>query len=262
MTAATTDKPCIPVRVWIGYALPELRIDNNREQFCKTLGQVFIPATVQMMQPLGLSAYLPTILPSNTDTFVPDEIALVIYPSCQRYEHAKSSSTGGRAYQLLHSTLFNFQATADVPASHSAFPLMFDSERIPNTPYGSFSLFSNMVDWQSGTPTVLAADFKLEKTNELPKNIFRQMAEIQKHPPHGLDGLIFYLCENFVIVWSHWKAKAYTLNLLKNIDGLRTVLNSRYTEAHVPMPITTDYPGLAASPGDSYNFQFALHSES
>ena len=43
------------IRVWQGFRSASLA--EKRERFCDQLGKVFIPATVQQMQPLGLQAY-------------------------------------------------------------------------------------------------------------------------------------------------------------------------------------------------------------
>lgn len=257
-TAVEEYDRCIPVRVWIGYALPKLRSGSDRGLFYEKLGKIFIPATVQIMQPLGLTAYLPSILPADQNLHIPDEVALVFYPNCQSYEHAKSDSTGGRAYQLLHATVFNFVADKSTPESHSAFPLPFDRNKILVSTDGSYSLFSNPTNWQSGMPVVLVVSNDSSEPKTVVRLIVQRMFELQAEPPTGLDGLIFYICDSFVVVWSHWQTTPTEMNVLKDIDGLRVVLNRQYTQTSLPMPVTTEFDGLEVSPGDSYNFQFPI----
>ncbi|MFO7593662.1 MAG: hypothetical protein R6X15_06425 [Pseudomonadota bacterium] len=242
----------IPVRVWVGYALPRLRQGKGRLEFYESLGSIFIPATVQIMQPLGLTAYLPTVLPANNNPAIPDEIALVFYPSCRHYEQAKNSSTGGRAYQKLHSTIFNFQPLPEAPKSHSSFPLLFDQASNKQLPNGNYSLFSTTVNWQTGNPVVLVAGFNTEARSRT----IQRLENIQRSPPEGLDGLIFALQNDFIVVWAHWRHEPATRNILEGIEGLRIIVNSSYESLTLPMPVTTSFPGIPVTAGRSFNFQF------
>lgn len=243
---------CIPVRVWTGYALPELRRGKGRQAFYDTLGSVFIPATVQIMQPLGLSAYLPTVVPPEDDPCIPDEVALVFYPSCRHYEQAKGSSTGGRAYQKLHATVFNFQPLPEAPKSHSSFPQLFSPSKGAETRNGNYTLFQDMVDWQCGCPTVLIATFPPAARNHLTERLH----QLQQSPPTGVDGLIFSLNDTFIVVWTHWQKEPATMNPFNDIEGLRPIVNKTYETRQLPMPVTTEFSGVPVTPGVSYNFQF------
>ncbi|WP_028025348.1 hypothetical protein [Enterovibrio calviensis] len=120
------------IRVWQGYRRPEF-IDNT-EGFLNKLGQIFIPITVQLMTPMGLRMYYPAV-PSQTVASqkvvcptikLPDEIALVGYPSQQTYQQASHQTVAGRAYSSLHETVFNFTPDA-VPASFSNFPTAYSN---------------------------------------------------------------------------------------------------------------------------------------
>ncbi len=261
-TSPTEQDKRLPVRVWIGYACPDLRAEKNRTRLRRRLGSIFIPATVQIMQPLGLTAYLPTFLPIDHNPLIPDEVALVIYPSCRHYRRARSSSTGGRAYQLLHRTLFNFKPDNSLPASHSAFPILFDSSKVrdDDDPCTYFVL-NNTVDWQSGSPVVLVADYDTGDSKTLRGEIIRKIAEIQAAPIPGINELIFFLGDSFVVLWVHWQQNPETMNLLEKINGLRVILNNRHTRRRLPMSFTADFAGIEVVPGNSFNFQFSTIGE-
>src|SRR5215471_12774693 len=131
-------KPVPPdaVRVWRGFRLQTLMPAD----FLKALGTIFIPVTAQLQRLYGLTAYLPTVLPLSKPDGVPDEIALVFYESQQAYTDT-SAIVAGRAYSLLHRTVFAF------PASQTGFPILFQSTANLGQPY---HLFTGAVDWRQG----------------------------------------------------------------------------------------------------------------
>ena len=71
---------CTPdgIRVWRGFR--SRSFFDNRAKFDCFVGTVFVPQTAQQMEPLGLRAYFPALLPDSTppgsnDRFlkIPDE---------------------------------------------------------------------------------------------------------------------------------------------------------------------------------------------
>ena len=90
------------VRVWRGFKLGGL----SQDQFFGKLGSIFIPGTVLIQAPVGLTAYLPSVLPCDHHPAAPDEIALVFYRVQQSYDDAKKT-VGGRAYSDLHGLVFD-----------------------------------------------------------------------------------------------------------------------------------------------------------
>jgi hypothetical protein len=125
------------VRVWRGFKLPTFTPSN----FLIALGTIFIPVTAQLQSLYGLSAYLPTVLPTSKPDGVPDEIALVFYETQKAYNDT-SQIVGGRAYSALHKTVFAF------PASLSGFPVLLGpAAPALDQPY---YLFTKPVDWQQG----------------------------------------------------------------------------------------------------------------
>ncbi|MDD1781663.1 hypothetical protein LRP49_10700 [Enterovibrio sp. ZSDZ35] len=136
------------IRVWQGYRCQQYQDDSDG--FLEKLGQIFIPITAQLMSPMGLRMYYPTIVsqPSDCQTVkLPDEIALVGYSSQQTYHDASHATVAGRAYSSLHQTVFNFTPST-TPASFSDFPIAYAdvSQFEWKTPY-YFS--GEAIDWHS-----------------------------------------------------------------------------------------------------------------
>jgi hypothetical protein len=124
--------PAVEGAVWRGYALDRSHMDG----FYQTLGSTFIPITAQVMCKLGLTAYLPAIIPIDRTPMVPDEIALVFYRSQTEYQLGANETPAGRAYQKLHSSVFNFDVTRlGLPASASGFPIMLEDVCESGQPY-------------------------------------------------------------------------------------------------------------------------------
>lgn len=124
-------------RIWLGYARTEL----TRAYFHQQLGGIFMPSTVQVMGQLGLQSYIPAVLPEADN--LPDEVALVFYPSRQIYQQACKQSCGGRMYGALHQSLFQF------PKSKSAFPENYTDELLTKNKT-FFILFDRQPNWQNG----------------------------------------------------------------------------------------------------------------
>lgn len=139
----------LPVRVWTGYALADFR-DAERQQLYNKLGTIFMPLTVQLMQPYGLTAYLPAVVPSAASMQIPDEVALVFYESDSAYHDAATLSTGGRGYELLHQSLFNFSDEGAIPPSRSHFPDCYSAGEPLSDDCAYYARFEQLA-WQQGS---------------------------------------------------------------------------------------------------------------
>jgi hypothetical protein len=240
------------VRVWLGYALPELASGGGRERFYRQLGEIFIPATIQSMAPQGLQAYVPSVLPPSEHPGVPDEIALVFYPSRQCYQHASHATVAGRAYGALHGTVFSFQARQGRPASHSDFPAHFDGQPEQT---GPVQLFDSGGSWQQG-----AVFSEVWRRSEQGVAAFRRavceaMGTLRARPRPGLRGVYFYLDDDLLVVWSHWERKGRQVVPTYTI-GERVWAGSAAAVA-VPSSPFADYAGMAVGAGQAFNLQFS-----
>lgn len=240
-------KPVPPdaVRVWRGFRLGTL----PPADFLQALGTVFIPVTAQLQRLYGLTAYLPTVLPTSKADGVPDEIALVFYESQQAYLDTSKIVTG-RAYSALHKTVFAF------PASQSGFPTLLGSTAALDQPY---HLFKGAVDWQAGFAQVFVGARQASvPTPTFASQLQRFFQQLQNHPPRGLDGAVFCISSNWVVYWEHWESEAASLKgQISNLPKLASrVLLQPYVAQPIETSLNTHYPGLSNVESKSFNILF------
>ena len=243
--AAAKPVPADAVRVWRGFRLGTL----TSADFLQALGSVFIPVTAQLQGLYGLTAYLPTVLPTSKPEGVPDEIALVFYQTQQAYLDT-SKIVAGRAYSALHKTVFAF------PASQSGFPALLGSTAGLDQPY---HLFSGAVDWQNGFTQVFVGARPPDVTpQKFASQLQRFFQEQQNHAPRGLDGAIFCISSNWVVYWEHWESEAASLKgHISSLPKLATrVLLQPYEPQPVESSLTAHYPGLSGVESKSFNILF------
>jgi hypothetical protein len=237
------------VRVWRGYALDR----TQRESFVQNLRSTFIPITAQVMGKLGLTAYLPAIVPADRVASVPDEIALVFYRSQAEYQQNANDTTVGRAYQKLHGSLFKVGAgQPTAPASASAFPIPLRDVCISGQPY---YLIPEAADWYEGTSDVFVGVYEADSAGLATAVVKAANALQAKHPPE-LDGCILVVTENVFICWRHWKATASTDPWDIGVP-LRRVLWTNVRYVNVDPSEYARSPGVTADVGDFVNVHFA-----
>jgi len=235
------------VRVWRGYALDRTR----KEAFWQTLGSTFIPITAQVMGKLGLTAYLPAIVPNDQTPSVPDEIALVFYRSQADYQQNANGSTAGRAYQKLHAGVFVLgPPQPGQPTSASDFPILLSDKCASGQPY---YLFSDAVDWYRGASDVFVGVFEGDAA-KLADAVLAAAKALQANRVSGLDGFILMIVDNVLIYWRHWQSTAaapWSINL-----PLRTVLSTRAHVVDIDPSEYAQFSGLAVQPGQYLNVHF------
>lgn len=249
-TGASGSSPVSPdsVRVWRGYALDR----THRDAFHQTLGATFIPITAQVMGKLGLTAYLPAIVPPDQNPSVPDEIALVFYRSQSDYQQNSNGTTAGRAYQKLHSGVFNIAATRpDLPSSASGFPILLKDGCVSGQPY---YLFSDAVDWYQGASDVFIGVFDGD-ARTLGDAAFKAGKALQANRMSGLDGLILLVVDNVLIYWRHWQSGASPAAWNMGLP-LRTVLSNGARVTDVNPSEYAASAGLSTQAGQYLNVHF------
>jgi hypothetical protein len=236
------------VRVWRGYAVDRPHLDA----FHQALVTTFIPITTQVMGKLGLTAYLPAIVPSDPTPTVPDEIALVFYRSQADYEVGAYGTTAGRAYQNLHLSLFNFASTRpELPASTSGFPILLKGSCESGQPY---YLFSDEVDWYQGTSDVFVGVCNSDK-QELAESVLQAAKSLQANRVAGLDGFILLVVDDVLIYWRHWELPGAREPW--NIDlELRKVLHTNARVVEVDPSEYAIFRGVSAGVGQYLNIHF------
>lgn len=240
--------PFDSVRVWRGFKAKEL----SRIQFCKKLGEVFIPVTVHLQVPMGLTAYLPAVLPEEKPEFLPDEVALVFYSSREEYKKT-FATTAGRAYGLLHSSVFDFQPQK----SHSDFPQLWEKEVVFHRPY---SLLAKDADWYGGRSRIFIG---IRNGAISAAEFVRRFAEILNHARtnggHGLDGAYFVITEDYLLFWEHWAddSSEAAVGLSRLFGDIAVPVLVREAEKiGIPAQIHDEYPGLPIKGGECLNIQF------
>jgi hypothetical protein len=178
-------------RVWRGYASVE------RDEFERTLADTFIPVTVQMMEPLGLRAYLPALLPKHET--LPDEIALVFYKSQAAYTATRNTPIA-RVYGPLHKTIFRMSADGGAPKSVSSFPSRWQAGSALEPGVPKF-VFGNALDWQEEGAAVFAGRYE----NEAFLRLITAWASADAAQPKPKE-CIFVWEASHLLLWTHWGA--------------------------------------------------------
>lgn len=237
------------VRVWRGYRHPAL----DQETFFDKLGSIFIPGTVQIQAPVGLTAYLPSVLPADKPEGAPDEIAVVFYRVQQAYHDAKLT-VGGRAYSDLHGLVF------DLERSTSGFPVKLSGEIEPDMRY---HLFDHHVDWQEGVASAFVGMRKGEDPRAFMDSMRDWLLEVQAMGEDGPDGAITVVARDHVTYWEHWPdEEAARRSRTGELDSLtRPVYRETFPRSEVEEDLWARYEGVAVNGGESFDFRFRRHTE-
>ncbi len=243
-----------PVRVWIGYALASYRQAANRAKLHDKLGSIFMPATVQLMQPWGLTAYLPCVVPFDNSPHAPDEVALVFYRSTDDYSAAARRSVGGRAYMLLHQTLFNLDK-AVTPSSRSGFPLYFNEQSFANPANAGFYLFERNQDWQQGATYVRVCLYDGDAPEVFRRRISDWAKALQQAADAEID-VIFSLHDRVLVIWVNAAREASTTWWPTPDAAVRLLVDSIYRPIRVPLDASAEFEGLIVGEGQALNLVF------
>jgi hypothetical protein len=243
--ASASKVPPDAVRVWRGFRLGSLA----SQDFLTALGSIFIPVTAQLQSLYGLTAYLPTVMPLDKPSGVPDEIALVFYRTQQAYNDTKLT-VPGRAYSSLHSTVFGF------PQSESSFPAALGESLKFDTPY---YLFADQADWMSGFTQVFAGTRPAKMTAlDFASGLFNFAKDLQRDRPKGLEGAVLHATEDWVLYWEHWTNQRASLGgRIAALPKLaKQVLSQPYRATPLPMKLPAHYAGVTVKGGESFNIRF------
>ncbi|MEZ4813824.1 MAG: hypothetical protein R3A80_01280 [Bdellovibrionota bacterium] len=187
-------------RFWRGFKKPEL----TTKDFNKAIEDVFVEATVENGAGKGLVAYIPGLPNKAEDIALPDEVALIVYESKEKYDALKATSMG-KAYTNLHWDYFTRapQTEGDpVPEniSKSAVPIPFTREiaRLENGV--AYDLFNSDADWKSGA--VKLRFFKRNSSETLELESIRQ---IQKDYAEKADAYLVLADTEYLMIYELWK---------------------------------------------------------
>lgn len=238
------------VRVWRGYRLPTLPVD----QFYAKLGTVFVPATVLMQIKAGLYSYTPTVpagLTGKPDT-VPDETAILFWDSQETYWNG-FTRLAVRTYTLTHGGVYltaNNQSRADLP-------VLFSGQLTNDQPV---YLFEKAADWMHGSITHLVAG---RAANVDPQAftvaIQNALSDIQQHV--ALEGAIACIGNDYLVYWELGSSAPGTPTPPTGIGKLQTALTG-WTQVFTPAPtflpigLWDEWSGMDVRAGSSFNMQF------
>jgi hypothetical protein len=242
---AAAKVPPDAVRVWRGFRLGSV----IPQDFLTALGSIFIPVTAQLQSLHGLTAYLPTVMPLDKPSGVPDEIALVFYRSQRAYNETKLTAPG-RAYSSLHSTVFGF------PPSEGSFPSALAESLKFDMPY---FLFANRADWMTGFSQVFAGTRPAKMTVlDFASGLFGFAKDLQQDRPKGLEGAVLHVTEDWVLYWEHWTNQRASLG--GRIAALPKLAGQVVSQPHRATPLSTKltahHAGITAKGGESFNIRF------
>ncbi|WP_315983034.1 hypothetical protein [Aliamphritea spongicola] len=186
------------IRVWQGFRIASMAADWQR--FSEQLGKIFIPATVQQMQPLGLQAYFPLILPDSGFT-LPDELALVIYSSQDVYKTAtRETVAGGPMVHCMGLCLIS-TGKGTFPRA-GLFPVAWSGNLEDSKPV---YLKDAAIDWHSGVLRCLVMKSRDEH------GMSDQYAQISAIANDWLEGsnetsdnVILQVEEGYLLCWEHY----------------------------------------------------------
>lgn len=238
------------IRVWQGYR--NTKYLDNSSSFMNELGELVIPATMQMLEQVGLKSYFPSILPPS-NFILPDEIALEMYDSPQSYLTATESTILGKAHKAILNNTFNFSDQNDIPKSTASFPVAFENKIILGQPY---YLCDNEINWRDNKTNIYCAKRLPHISPE------KMIAHIQDVIPDWLGNNInvngsILICEkDYVLYWEHSKFWDSGLSLTSLFPMFSSVLSKPVLEGKpllrsVPPLNTLDYRGLKIESGSS-----------
>lgn len=239
------------VRVWCGFMA-----GDDYDDFLRQLGAIFMPCTVQLMGPLGLSAYFPAVPPKNRPATCPDEVAIVFY----EYESNKRKSAyktvkekvAGRVYALLHWPVFRFGQKG----SWSKFPKKFEGTLQAGTAY---HLFDDAIDWYVGETRVFMGVRKSGQTAEqFLDSVKAVLDSLKANPPDNLDGALVAITEDYVVFWDH-RDEDQTgddAHLKELAQHCRRVMQKTAKDANSHASLYEKWPGVRVRAGDCLRLIF------
>jgi len=231
------------VRVWRGYRNPALDFAG----FAKQLGATFVPSAVNVQAPLGLTAYLPALLPEAKPAAVPDEIGLAFFET-RRFAAGAADSAVGRAYGLLDGALFDSRSRGD-------FPVAFAGALTADQPV---HLLPGKADWQTGRTQVFAG----VRADGLVADAFlaalaAAAAALKAALPTDMDGAIVSAGADYVLWWQHWiGAPDSAAAIAQRLAGIAVPVLDAETRPAKAAPLFWPSEGVPLSPGTPLNLVF------
>lgn len=237
------------VYVWRGFKSATITYDK----FAQVLGSVFVPACVLLQPPVGLRAYLPTMVPqAGKPPAVPDQTALMFWATPESHDLAEKA-IAVRIYQDLHGDAFD--------------PIRSDSPEVPlrittatgalksNQPY---FLFDQPADWMLGRVHHLVGARRPDLTvGDFLAAAYTWASQFRNQPPRGVDAGLVCCGDDYAVAWVH--SDKNMPSLAKALDELAAltvpVLRADPRSLKIPAGLWDDWPGLDLTKDTSLNMQ-------
>ncbi|ABC34308.1 hypothetical protein [Burkholderia thailandensis] len=239
------------VYVWRGFRSPAL----DYEHFVQFLGSVFVPACVLLQPPVGLRAYLPTMMPqAGKPPAVPDQTALMFWATPASHDRA-TKAIAARIYQNLHGDVYDM-ARSKLPE----VPVALDPHADALVAEQPYFLIDRAADWMLGS----AKHFVGARRANLRAADFLAAAHVwatsfQAEPPDGVDGALVCCGDDYVAAWIHSTyPQPRPCPALDQLAALTTpVLRMAPRPLALPAGLWDDWPGLDLARDACINLQFS-----
>jgi len=238
------------VYVWRGYKSAA----SSYAQFAQFLGSVFVPACVLLQPPVGLRAYLPTMVPqSNSPSPVPDQTALMFWSTPEAHDLA-AHAIAVRIYSNLHGDAYDMERSKlqEIPESISTA-----SQTL--TPEQPYFLLDQPADWMLGKVYHLVGSRPANVASaEFLSQAWSWASAFHAKPPASVDGALLCCGNDYAVAWVHGPKRA--AKLAAALDGLAALTTSvlRVEPVSKPLPagLWDHWAGLDLTKDGSLNLQF------
>jgi hypothetical protein len=190
------------IRIFWGYKKEGI----EKTAFYKELGETFMPGTPYVLAPMGLNGYLPAVLNLDENSMLPEEVALIAYPTVELYNESRQNSLVGRIYTYSHEGVF------DMKKSRGQFPGPVDKPvKHPDFERWAWYVSGENLDWQRGNSRLLVMSSE--------KDIFQMLLLFSKKiksslRKNGIDEIIVMATSSFATIWFYSQDTDLSFNLI------------------------------------------------
>ncbi|MGB0063716.1 MAG: hypothetical protein WBP85_04655 [Terracidiphilus sp.] len=235
------------LRIWHGFRNQTL----TEQAYKTTLGQTFMPGTPYMLAPLGLAAYLPGVIVGEKSPDVPNEFAIIAYPSQQVWSHIMNDTLRGRVYSSTHGGVYDLQR------SGASFPVAL--KHLPEMATDPYYLFDGSTDWQTGTTKIfVGAPADNTVTGNDFRHAVRQGIEAIVKNSNAIDQCIVMPGDAFVVIWVHsetafdiklpdWSNLGPKVRTIAHMDSQRVICRSEPPTVTLDQTLALNFVFLRAA---------------
>jgi len=185
-----------------------------------------MPGTPYVLAPSGLNGYLPAVLNLDDDLKLPEEVALIAYPTVELYNEARQNSLAGRIYTYSHEGVFNMKQ------SRGQFPGPVDNPvKHPDFERWAWYVSGENLDWQRGNSRLLV----MSSTDDIFEMLLLFSKKIKSNlTKNGIDEILVMATSSFATMWFYSQDTDLSFNLndielpLKDMTVLRDLYSKPF----------------------------------